>query len=118
MLSLIVKQTFYGYHTWKDAPPSRAYLARSHPHNFEVLLEVAVTDSNREVEFHDLADQLARELPRAGMNLPTMLNQSCESFAEHLGQRFLNMGYKVLTVSVSEDSQFTGKWTNDNPQSK
>lgn len=54
-----VTYRFVGFHKWADAPNQRAYLRDAHRHVFHVQLHVSVAHDNRDIEFHDLLDQLA-----------------------------------------------------------
>jgi len=54
--TITVRWTFEGWHRWPDAPPHRAYLAAKHRHLFHGEVTVVVTDTDRQIEFHDLRD--------------------------------------------------------------
>lgn len=101
-----------GWHRWPEAPDHRAYLRFEHRHLFVVSAEVAVTDGQRAVEFHDLQDALRgiienRQL--VGINhAPTL--DSCETMADLVASSLRDRHYTPLHVSVSEDGENTGHW--------
>lgn len=92
-----------GFHRWPLAHAGREYLADRHRHLFGLRAEVSVSHSDRDVEFHDLADDLrlwwgpspARE---CGV-------RSCEDLAHQLGQYLTDKGYRVVAVTVDEDGE-------------
>lgn len=111
--SVRVRQTFTGYHEWPEAQGERAYLASRHRHEFTVTAELGVTHADREVEFHDVADFLARCLHGNFASDPTLHattyelgRRSCEDvgavIAADLEARWPG---RVLYVEVSEDEQ-------------
>lgn len=58
-LTVWVTHRFIGFHAWPDAPSARSYLASEHRHLFHITVELEVGHGDREVEFHDLLDQVA-----------------------------------------------------------
>lgn len=105
-----------GIHYWPDAPKSRGYLAEPHRHLFVARATVAVDHHDRAVEFHDLGDDLHSALAgqtgrlvmgRHGTSLHDFGAQSCEMLATGIAGVLLGHGYSVVSVSVSEDDEFT-----------
>ena len=68
-----------GFHHWPEAPPHRAYLAARHRHLFHVEVGVAVTQEDRQIEFHDLRDWCVQHFPPGDYGA-----QSCERLARGL----------------------------------
>lgn len=104
-----------GLHYWPTAPDRRAYLRDLHRHLFVARATVEVTHGDREVEFHDLGDDLAAALRGCpstmssgehGTSLHDFGAQSCEHLATSVA-RTLSALYTVVEVSVSEDDEFT-----------
>ncbi len=101
--SVIVTLRVFGQHNWPDAPYKRGYLQFVHPHQFTFVVTRTVTDSNREVEFHDLRDQVSAEVRRLGLRIRDndcidFGWQSCEMLAEGLLSRI-----DASAVEVWED---------------
>lgn len=93
-----------GFHDWGDAPEKYAYLRARHRHIFGIQVTVEVTDSNREVEFIELKQQIRRLLLTFFGNGSEPLefgSMSCEHIAEWL----LNQCAEAHSVSVSEDGE-------------
>lgn len=99
-----VTHRFPGFHSWPDAPDARGYLRHSHRHLFHVKLGVAVTRLDRQIEFHDLLDELiadCRDLVDAG---PL---GSCEEIANRLAT-LAHTRYphsRRVVCDVSEDGE-------------
>jgi hypothetical protein len=96
-----VTHRFEGFHSWEGAPAGREYLAHPHRHLFHVRAEVDVDHGDREVEFHDLLDQV---VDYCG-GLVGLLG-SCEAIAEVLAVE-LERRYpgRRVAVDVSEDGE-------------
>lgn len=91
-----------GWHSWPTAPPNRYYLAYNHRHLFHFRVEMDVRHDEREVEFHDLMDEIRVWLPRDGEYGPA----SCERIARDLLARLLqNHKGRRVAVTVSEDGE-------------
>lgn len=91
----------YGFHNWPAAAtvnPNRAYLAYRHRHKFIVTAYVRVHGGDRDVEFHDLHDQIVKwwDDPERGV-------QSCEVMAMLLRHYLTAVGQRVTRITVSED---------------
>lgn len=97
-------------HYWEDAPDHRRYLRSPHMHTFHILAEVDTTHYDREIEFHDLRDQLesvARSmLTNDDQGVPTFGGRSCEIIAQTIITR---MPLELSSVSVSEDGVCAGR---------
>ncbi len=107
-----------GLHHWPDASPERAYLANSHRHLFVARAEVTVGHDNRDVEFHDLGNDLEHALAEqndglvGGVQGDSMYDfgaRSCEHLARAVVVQLQAKGYNVVQVSVSEDDEFTAR---------
>ena len=94
-------------HCWPDAPKNRGYLRKSHPHNFRVTLEIQVFDDDREIEFHNLQDDL---LNVAVFEMENSF--SCETWAkrilEHLQKQHQIGNQREIEVSVAEELDVKG----------
>lgn len=104
-----------GLHHWPDAPEGRAYLGSPHRHLFVARAVVYVDHGNRDVEFHDLGDDLRLALRGCtgtlaygehGTSLLDFGPQSCEHLATSIADTLAGR-YAVAEVSVSEDDEFT-----------
>lgn len=88
-----------GFHCWPDAPKHRAYLASRHRHDFVIKAWKKVSGLDRQVEIHDLADQVNKAMlafhPVTGIayELGTL---SCEQLAWHLVKVVSLSGCEVL----------------------
>ncbi len=89
---------FEGFHRWVDAPDDVAFLRDYHRHIFEVRLGIAVTDTNREVEFF----QLKRKVD--GFILDNYEGRYFEFSCEQIAEVLLNE-FKADFVEVSEDGE-------------
>lgn len=96
-----VTTRFVGYHVWADAPPGRAYLGARHRHLFGVRVSMPVEHDDREVEFHDVLDQVAAEI---GLWDRKSLG-SCEMMARGLAGKLAGYYGRSVTVSISEDDE-------------
>lgn len=102
---------FEGWHVWENAPEHNTYLRNSHRHIFHVKLEVAVDDSDRQVEFiemgHALWQNLGTTIEAGTADAP--VGKSCEMFAEEIANWALNSWLLYtpdeITVTVSEDGE-------------
>jgi 6-pyruvoyl-tetrahydropterin synthase len=109
MILVTARTTVWAYHSWPGAPDHRSYLRAPHPHNFGVRVTVRTEGDDRVVEFHDLVDDVQRQL---GFMAPTQSfgMQSCEMIAQALAGRLADQSYIVDRVDVTEDEQHTGTW--------
>lgn len=104
---LKVKYEVAGFHRWKDATKGREYLKDLHRHNFGFIIEVEVTDLNREVEYHTLEDVCMSESKYMlnGMKETTQ-DWSCEHMANYMFDHMRDIGYNVNMVEVSEEWKY------------
>lgn len=99
-----------GWHSWPAADGMRGYLADLHRHTFWVAVEVAVSHHDREVEFHDLADDIAAWWG------PQTIQQdrgSCERMACELAAYLVELGHEPILTRVGEDGDFWATWRPD-----
>lgn len=89
---------FEGFHRWKSAPDSVAFLRDWHRHLFHVRLGVQVEKHDREVEFLTLKTQVDEHLAKYWKG--QKFESSCEMIAADLLQRF-----QASFVEVSEDGE-------------
>jgi len=98
---IFVRLRVPGFHHWPGAPESRSYLAASHRHLFHLAVSMPVRHSDREVEFHDLMDEVRLLFPDGLDHGAT----SCEVMAGRIAAA-LNAKYaRPVTVEVSEDGE-------------
>lgn len=101
-----------GLHCWPDAHDRRAYLRKPHRHMFHVSVTIPVTHDERDVEFHDLGDEVIDAVKSASKPIPdTGLRdfgtQSCEAIARRVMDWLEACDHTPTAVSVSEDGEFT-----------
>lgn len=100
---ITVAAEFRAQHRWQACPHEDvAFLRDWHRHLFKVTLSVAVGHGDRQVEFFQL-QALLRE--HVAVWEGQQVDMSCEMFAEDLMRVFVNLGYAVQEVSVSEDGE-------------
>lgn len=110
-----------GLHHWPDAPDRRAYLRHPHRHLFHLTATVRVDGDHREVEFHDLGDELydlarARSMPyHPDAELRDFGTLSCEAIASALARALSQRGYRPVEVTVSEDGENDASWHQEDP---
>lgn len=108
---ITITSSFVGLHCWPSAPDRRAYLREPHRHLFNVKVSVSVEDSDREVEYHDLKDQVVALLPATALvmrrdHLNPYLNFSCEHHAERIvNEVALLHPRRSISVTVDEDGE-------------
>lgn len=103
--TIFVRFVGEGRHSWPEAPAHRGYLSFPHRHLFHIEAKTVAEHDDREIEFHDVRDQLEtlwgliagpqRDLGRA----------SCEDLARRIGQHLVEWAPRPWTVSVSEDGE-------------
>lgn len=101
---ITVKLELAGWHSWPSAPAHRAYLASLHRHLFHVTATVRVFHDDRDVEFHDLSDEVAAWWGDATSRWD---RGSCEQMARSL-HVLLTDRYgteREVVVSVGEDGE-------------
>lgn len=105
MKQIKVSTNFVGFHRWPEAEGKRKYLADLHRHLFGIVVAVEVTENNRQIEYHDLLD----EVNDIKNSLPIILGHdgsSCEDMAE----TFLDLleekyPARRISVEVNEDGE-------------
>lgn len=104
---LRVKYEAPGFHRWKDAPKGREYLRDLHRHVFGFIVEVEVTELNRELEYHTLEDVCLTETKYMLNNMKATTQEwSCEHMAEYLFTHLFKMGYDIESVEASEEWKY------------
>lgn len=101
--------SFVGFHRWAGAPAERSYLRDRHRHLFGVRVEVRVDGDDRQVEFHDLLDELREVLvslfdgyePGGSSEMGTL---SCEQIAHAVLNR-MRASHPDISVRVDEDGE-------------
>ena len=94
-----------GWHCWPGAPPHRAYLAAKHRHLFNVEVTTGVTHNDREIEFHDLADEARAVFEGLQGRDGDLGPMSCEMIAHHIASVLVLRHARPVTVSVWEDKE-------------
>ena len=98
---IFVRLRVPGFHHWPGAPGSRAYLAAPHRHLFHLVVSMPVRHSDREVEFHDLLDEVKALFP-GGFDHGA---RSCETMATDIARTLSARHDRPVTVEVSEDGE-------------
>lgn len=103
MTRIYVKLKREGWHSWPAAPDKRSYLRSQHRHQFHVKVSMDVFHDERDVEFHDLMDEVDEVLPLRG---PQGTGDSCETMARIvctvLAERYPG---RRIEVDISEDGE-------------
>lgn len=105
-----VTHRFDGFHAWHDAPQVRSYLASPHRHLFHVKLTMDVHHDDREVEFHDLRDEVVGICGTLGVDGPgksrALHGMSCEQIALFIAEAIRQRhDGRSLECEVSEDGE-------------
>lgn len=100
---IFITDRFEALHQWHEAPDEVAYLRYPHRHVFHVQVMIAVTHSDRQVEFIMAKKTLSTILKTYYAN--KLSTFSCEQFAEDIGKFMVHNGYNVSQVEVSEDGE-------------
>mgnify|MGYP001386866485 CR=1 FL=1 len=106
---IIVRTSFRGIHSWREAPLAVEFLKAIHRHTFYVEAKIPVTHNDRQLEFflvqEDLDNYLKKRFPK-----PLIGQVSCEMIASDIVD-YLSDKYgikKGITVTVSEDNENAG----------
>ena len=117
---IIVKTSHQGFHSWENAVGTFDWLLnKKHRHIFNFILEVEVTDDDRQIEFFDFKNKvdIALRILFKDAHDPLYLNFngcSCEHIAKQLAKQ-LAMGDELKSISVFEDDENGAKVLfNDN----
>lgn len=107
MHTLIVSTEICALHHWANAPDARAYLRRPHAHDFRINIKVHTEGDDRELEFHDLREELETVITQIAVKREYSFGvpydfdgQSCEQICV----RVLEKMPKADAVSVYEDA--------------
>ena len=99
-----VKNSFEGFHTYKDAPDCVSFLRNPHRHIFYVTTKISVTHDDRELEFFIVKNRIEDLLCDVVYELG--INMSCEQIAKLLIQKLqVIYGERYYQVEVSEDNE-------------
>ena len=93
------------FHCWPDAPDHRAYLRNRHRHLFHVEASCDVAHDDREVEFHDVLDQVRAYWQAMAGEEDDMGSASCEALARCIGEHLMVWRPRAWVVEVSEDGE-------------
>ena len=101
--SIWVRTTVAGFHNWPQPYAGREYLSSRHRHLFHVKVAVPVAHDDRDIEFHDLLDEVNGWLRQFRGEFGP---QSCEAIGRELG-KYLLLQHPVgwVEVEVSEDGE-------------
>lgn len=108
-----------GLHQWPAAPDRRAYLRDLHRHVFGIAVTVDVAHTERDVEWHDLADDTLTaalaltEQYHEDAPITSFGARSCETIAGQIADTLTSQNYIVQSVEVDEDGEHTATWRNE-----
>ena len=106
-MRVIVSTEIVALHCWPDATVGRNYLTHPHMHKFRFTVWAGVTHVDREIEFHDLRDELDAVILKRASYIRTTGQSTAYDFGgqscEMLGQHILNHMPQVQSVRVMED---------------
>jgi hypothetical protein len=107
--SILITDSFEGFHCWPDAPEPVAFLRVLHRHKFGINVRIATTHADRQVEFFIAKNDLHEVLTLVKENLMKNPSASCETMAEAIGYAMhTKFKYNVMSVTVSEDQENAG----------
>jgi hypothetical protein len=110
-----------GFHAWPTAPDRRAYLRDQHRHLFHIRVAVSVEHGDREIEIHDLMDEVRHTIEPFEVGARTHYTfgaMSCEHLSEYVAMRLasrldLDFSTRRIDVEVLEDGEAGGRFTYD-----
>ena len=113
---IMVRTSFRGTHNWPEASQFAgdevSFLEARHRHTFHVKAELAVSDSDREVEFFVFQEQIDKAIVHCyGQGRDQLVynlnRRSCETISEEIINALRSLhGYKgTLSVEVWEDNE-------------
>jgi hypothetical protein len=118
MIKTVIRFDTVGWHFWKDAPDSRAYLRDSHRHLFKIEVHLQVFHDDRDIEFHDLLDFCKNEFGALDPKVKGGIDfggQSCEALARKLYWKIvLQYPNRKVTVGVFEDGEVGAVYDGEN----
>lgn len=108
-----VKTQFEGFHKYANAPEKVKFLRERHRHMFGVSVKMEVTESNRELEYFLVLEDV-KFLVKKYLKQTTETD-SCEMIAEFFLD-YLETKYKnrMIEVEISEDNENSGIVNNYN----
>lgn len=106
-MKIWVKESFVGFHKYKDAPIQVKFLRSIHRHLFHVKLSTQVFHDDREIEFFILKNQLRNYVRK---HYEDKIVGSCEQIANQIKQYFEDKYVTLIrprqvSVIVSEDDE-------------
>lgn len=103
--NIYVKDQFWGFHAYKDAPDDVKFLQNNHQHLFKVEFGISVTHDDRELEFFQVLWQYEREIKPFVQIVSDGNLGSCEMIAERILDGLINTYGEKRTYwcDVSED---------------
>lgn len=103
--SIFVTTDFVAWHRWPGATGERAYLGEYHRHRFGVRVDVSVDHDDREIEFHDLLEDVS--VWCVAQDGEYLEHASCEMLAnrllDHLAARY--PGARSWWGTITEDNE-------------
>jgi len=99
-----VRVTEHALHCWPGAPDRRGYLRAPHRHLFAIEASCLVRHDEREIEFHDLQDEVRRLFVHL-RDTGTSSDMSCERMARHIATELSIQHKRTFFVFVSEDGE-------------
>jgi len=98
-----IKTQFEGFHRWKDAPDSVAFLRHLHRHIFNVSVKIKVEKYDREIEYFLALKELNRIVVQLSSDMSG--EESCEMLALEIHKKMFEVYEKELEVEVGEDGE-------------
>lgn len=111
MRTIIIKNNFFGFHQYKEAPEEVKFLREFHSHNFFIESEIEVIDGTRELEFFIVKHKIDNFLNNFRDN---PFEFSCEMLAQFIGEYLISIYGKnrYYKIKVFEDNIDAGTWSN------
>ena len=137
---VFIKHKFRGVHGWENCPFTQVkFLKDQHHHQFEVTLQIQVTDSDRQVQFikmqhlleqiivnlypnynklnysYDVYAEGLRSVFPQNTHVPYtafLNNRSCEMICQQIIEVFNKISPSKVTITVSQDGHYGGTVSN------
>ena len=90
-------------HNWSSPPERRDYLRHPHMHTFHISMSVPVTHNDRQIELHDLRDELTDTVRHLAANPDADVLDFGGMSCEDIAQKILDRHVLASMVSVHED---------------
>lgn len=104
--TIFVRTIQDGLHCWPQAPEHRSYLRLLHRHLFHIEVTTEVDHDDREIEFHDLLEQVVSIWKGfTSYGAANLGAASCEQLARTIGMRLAQAHKRRFDVMVSEDGE-------------